>query len=62
MYFAIIMAACAAALHLVLGLPIGLAIIVALAISFGFWVLWKLKWIILGILGLEALFGGGDDA
>jgi len=28
------------------------------------WVLWKLKWVILGILGLEMLFGGdgGSDA
>jgi len=28
------------------------------------WILWRLKWIILGILGLEMLFGGdgGSDA
>ena len=27
------------------------------------WIIWKLKWVILGILGLEMLFGsgGGDN-
>lgn len=27
------------------------------ALVAGFWVLWRLKWVILGIFGLEELFG-----
>ncbi|RAU19998.1 hypothetical protein CU669_20775 [Paramagnetospirillum kuznetsovii] len=47
----------AGALHLFLQVPIIIAGCGALAL----WVLWKLKWVILGILGLEMLFGGGDS-
>jgi hypothetical protein len=43
-------------LHFFLHVPLLFAGVGALAL----WVLWKLKWIILGILGLEMLFGGGD--
>ncbi|MBP2643988.1 MAG: hypothetical protein H6Q67_1875, partial [Firmicutes bacterium] len=25
------------------------------------WIVWKLKWVILGIIGLEELFGSRDD-
>ena len=33
------------------------ALLFAAALTIGFWVLWRLKWVILGILGLEELFG-----
>ena len=38
--------------------PLLLAVIVAAALVIGFWVLWKLKWVILAIFGLEEIFGG----
>jgi len=47
-----------AGLHFVLMLPAQLAIIGAVIGTIACWLFWKLKWIILGILGLEALFGG----
>ena len=40
----------AGVLHLFLQVPIIIAAFGALAL----WILWKLKWVILGILGLEA--------
>jgi hypothetical protein len=46
----------AGALHLGLHVPVLLALSGAVVL----WVLWKLKWVILGIFGLEMLFGGGD--
>lgn len=50
----------AGAIHLLFQVPVLVAGGGALAL----WVLWKVKWIILGILGLEMLFGGdgGSDA
>jgi hypothetical protein len=42
-------------LHLVLHVPLVVAGGGALAL----WLLWKLKWVILGLLGLDMLFGGG---
>ena len=47
----------AGVLHLALHVPLLFAAVGA----FLLWVLWKLKWIILGIFGLEMLFGGGND-
>jgi len=48
----------AGALHLLLQVPV----IVAAGGAVVLWLLWKLKWIILGILGLDMLFGGGDGS
>ena len=47
----------AGGLHLLLHVPAAAAGVGAI----GLWVLWKLKWFILGLLGLEMLFGGGAD-
>lgn len=58
MFFAIVMVVVAAALHLLVGFPIGPAVVVSLVASGVLWIIWKLKWILLGILGLSALFGG----
>lgn len=43
----------AGAAHFFLQLPLILVAVAALAL----WVLWKLKWIILGVLGIEMLLG-----
>jgi len=45
----------AGALHVLLQVPTVLAVGGALAL----WVVWKLKFVILAVLGLEMLFGGG---
>jgi hypothetical protein len=50
-----------AGLHLVLLLPTQAAIFGATVLTISLWILWKLKWIILGIIGLEEFFGGGDN-
>ena len=46
----------AACLNYFLQIPLLLTAVGALMI----WVIWKLKYVILAILGLEMLFGGGD--
>ena len=46
------------AFHFLLLLKVALAIILAGALTIGLWVLWKLKWVILAIFGLEELFRG----
>ncbi len=51
-----------AGLHFMLLLPAQMAIVCAAIATAGLWLLWKLKWIILGIIGLEEIFGGRDDA
>lgn len=51
-----------AGLHFILLLPAQVAIIGAAVATVVLWLLWKLKWIILGIIGLEEIFGGRDDA
>ena len=51
-----------AGLHFALLLPTQVAIIGAAVATVVLWLLWKLKWIILGIIGLEEVFGGRDDA
>lgn len=50
-----------AGLHFLLFLPAQLAIAAAAIVTALFWLLWKLKWIILGIIGLEEVFGGRND-
>ncbi len=50
-----------AGLHLGLLLPTQMAIIGAGISTVGLWLVWKLKWIILGIIGLEEFFGGRGD-
>jgi hypothetical protein len=52
-----------AGLHFLLFLPAAFAIILAAIGTVALWLLWKLKWVILGIIGLEEIFGGrGDNA
>ena len=50
-----------AGLHFLLAFPAALAIAAAAIVTIGLWLLWKLKWIILGIIGLEEIFGGRGD-
>lgn len=42
--------------HLALLFKLAFAIILASALAIGLWVLWRLKWVILAIFGLEELF------
>jgi hypothetical protein len=51
-----------AALHFLLMLPAQLAIVLGGVLTLGLWLLWKLKWVILGIIGLEEVFGGRGDS
>jgi hypothetical protein len=48
-------------LHFGLHLPAQASIVGAAVFTVGLWIVWKLKWIILGIIGLEEFFGGRDD-
>jgi hypothetical protein len=48
-------------LHFVLLLPVQVAIVGAAVLAVVLWIVWKLKWFILGIIGLEELFGGRGD-
>jgi hypothetical protein len=50
-----------AGLHFGLLLPPQPAIIGATVLMAGLWIVWKLKWMILGIIGLEEVFGGKGD-
>jgi hypothetical protein len=50
-----------AGLHFGLLLPTQAAIVGAVVLMIGLWVVWKLKWVILGIIGLEEIFGDKDD-
>jgi hypothetical protein len=50
-----------AGLHFILFLPAAFAIVVAGIGTVALWLLWKLKWVILGIIGLEEIFGGRGD-
>jgi len=51
-----------AGLHFGLLLPAQMAVVCAAVATAVLWLLWKLKWIILGIIGLEELFGGRNDS
>lgn len=63
MFWLIILLLAFAFLHFFLLLPVQFAIGAAAAMTVVLWLLWKLKWVILGIIGLEEIFGGrGDDA
>ncbi len=61
MFWLILLWAAFAGLHFVVLLPTQLAIIGAAGLVVVLWLLWKARWLILGIIGLEALFGGGND-
>ena len=50
-----------AGLHFGLLLPTQMAIIGAGILTVCLWLVWKLKWVVLGIFGLEELFGGGGN-
>ena len=56
MPFLVILAILFVAFHFTFLLKTIFAIIFALALTIGLWVLWKLKWVILAIFGLEELF------
>jgi hypothetical protein len=49
-------------LHFVVMLPVQIAIVLGAVLSVALWLLWKLKWVILGIIGLEEVFGGRGDS
>jgi hypothetical protein len=51
-----------AAFHFLLFVPIQLALIGALVLTAVLWLVWKLKWVILAVIGLEELFGGRGDS
>lgn len=42
--------------HLALLFKLAFAFILASALAIGLWVLWRLKWVILAVFGLEELF------
>lgn len=50
-----------AGLHFGLLFPVQFSIFGATVFTVGLWIVWKLKWVILGIIGLEEFFGGRDD-
>ena len=50
-----------AGLHFGLMMPAQVAIAGATVFTVGLWIIWKLKWVILGIIGLEEMFGGRGD-
>ncbi|MDR3562140.1 MAG: hypothetical protein P4N59_11990 [Negativicutes bacterium] len=50
-----------AGLHFGLLLPTQVSIVGTAVFTVGLWIVWKLKWVILGIIGLEEFFGGRDD-
>lgn len=50
-----------AGLHFALLLPAQIAIVASAMVTILLWIVWKLKWVILGIIGLEEIFGGRDD-
>jgi hypothetical protein len=56
MPFLVILAILFVGFHFMLLLKLVFAVILALALTIGFWVLWRLKWVILAIFGLEELF------
>ncbi len=49
-----------AGLRVGLNFPTQPSIVVAAVVTIGLWIIWKLKWVILGIIGLEEIFGGRD--
>lgn len=61
MFWLVILLLAFAFLHFLLLLPASFAIGAAVIVTLILWLLWKLKWIILGIIGLEEIFGGRGD-
>jgi hypothetical protein len=51
-----------AGLHFLLLLPVQIAIASAAVLTILLWLAWKLKWVILGIIGLEEIFGDRGDS
>lgn len=47
--------------HFILLMPTAFAVGVSAVFTAMLWVVWKLKWVILAIVGLESLFGGFRD-
>ena len=43
--------------HLAALFKMAFAVVILAALFIGLWVLWRLKWVILAIFGLEELFG-----
>lgn len=62
MAWLIILLVAFAGLHFGLLLPAQVAIIGAAVGTGVLWLIWKLKWVILGIIGLEEMFGGPGDS
>ncbi|HEU5046532.1 MAG TPA: hypothetical protein VFT64_01675 [Rickettsiales bacterium] len=58
MFWMIILFVLFAGLNFGLLLPTQIAIIGAGVLTVFLWLVWRLKWIILGIIGLEEFFGG----
>jgi hypothetical protein len=62
MTWLILLLAVFAGVHFLLMLPAQFAIVIAGVLTLVLWLTWKLKWVILGIIGLEEIFGGrGND-
>ena len=61
MSWLIILLAGFAGLHFGLHLPTQASIVGSTVLTVVLWIIWKLKWVILGIIGLEEFFGGRDD-
>jgi hypothetical protein len=59
MFWLVLLLVAFVGLHFAILLPAQAAIIAAALLTIGLWIIWKLKWVILGIIGLEELFGGG---
>jgi len=57
MRFLVVLLILFAIFHAALLFKLAFAIVFAAALTIGLCVLWRLKWVILGILGLEELFG-----
>jgi len=57
MRFLVFLLALYAIFHVAVLFKLAFAAIFLMALILGFWLLWRLKWVILGIFGLEELFG-----
>jgi hypothetical protein len=57
MRFLVFLLILVAIFHLAFLIKLAFAVVLASALVIGLWVLWRLKWVILGIFGLEELFG-----
>lgn len=57
MRFLVLLLILVAIFHIGFLFKLAFALFFAAALTIGFCVLWRLKWVILGIFGLEELFG-----